>query len=99
MALERQAYRALEDIVGAEYITEEPVVLDTYCYVWANEVLFWDKFSARPVAVIMPETVEQVQAIVRVCNRFEIRCRAFASASRPPPSRHRRPCFPSTRGG
>ena len=79
MALERQAYRALEDIVGAEYITEEPVVLDTYCYVWANEVLFGDKFSARPVAVIMPETVEQVQAIVRVCNRFEIRCRAFAS--------------------
>ncbi len=79
MALERQAHQALEDIVGAEYVTEEPVVLDTYCYVWANEVLFGDKFSARPVAVVMPETVEEVQAIVRVCNRFKIRCRAFAT--------------------
>jgi len=79
MALDGQAYLALEDIVGPEYITQEPVVLDTYCYVWANEVLVGDKFSARPVAVVMPETVEEVQAIVRVCNRFGIRCRPFAS--------------------
>ena len=79
MALDRHAYQALEDIVGCEYITEEPVVLDTYCYVWANEVLVGDKFSARPVAVVLPETVDDVQAIVRVCNRFGIRCRPFAS--------------------
>ncbi len=32
MALERDAYRALEDIVGPEYITEEPAVLDGYCF-------------------------------------------------------------------
>jgi len=79
MALDRHAYHALEDIVGPEYITQEPVVLDTYCYVWANEVLVGDKFSARPVAVVMPEAVEEVQAIVRVCSRFGIRCRPFAS--------------------
>ena len=35
MALEREAYRALEDIVGPEYITEEPAVLDGYC--WSQE--------------------------------------------------------------
>ena len=32
MALEREAYQALEDIVGPEYITEEPAVLDGYCF-------------------------------------------------------------------
>ena len=32
MALKREAYLALEDIVGPEYITEEPAVLDGYCW-------------------------------------------------------------------
>lgn len=79
MAIEKEAYQALEDIVGPEYVTQEPVILDTYCYVWANELLVGDKFSARPLAVVLPETVEEIQAIVRVCNRFGIRCRPFAS--------------------
>ncbi|MEW6439807.1 MAG: FAD-binding oxidoreductase [bacterium] len=79
MAIDNEAYQALEDVVGPEYITREPVVLDTYCYVWANELLVGDKFSARPLAVVLPATVEEVQAIVKVCNRFKIRYRAFAS--------------------
>jgi len=77
--MDTQAYNALADIVGPEHITREPVVLDTYCYIWANELLVGDKFSVRPLAVVMPENTEQVQAIVRVCNRFGIRCRPFAS--------------------
>jgi len=79
MTIEDEAYQALEDVVGPEYITREPVVLDTYCYVWANELLVGDKFSARPLAVVLPATVEEVQAIVKVCNRFKIRYRPFAS--------------------
>lgn len=79
MPIENEAYQALEDVVGSEHITREPVVLDTYCYVWANEVLVGDKFSARPLAVVLPGTVEEVQAVVRVCRRFGIRCRPLAS--------------------
>jgi glycolate oxidase len=79
MTIEDEAYQALEDVVGPEYITREPVVLDSYCYVWANELLVGDKFSARPLAVVLPATVEEVQAIVKVCNRFKIRYRPFAS--------------------
>jgi glycolate oxidase len=79
MTIDASAYQALEDIVGPEHITREPVVLDTYCYIWANEVLVGDKFSARPLAVVMPDSTEQVQAIVRACSRYGIRCRPFAS--------------------
>jgi glycolate oxidase len=79
MTIEDEAYQALEDVVGPEYISREPVVLDSYCYVWANELLVGDKFSARPLAVVLPATVEEVQAIVKVCNRFKIRYRPFAS--------------------
>jgi glycolate oxidase len=79
MSLTREAYQALEDIVGSEYITENPEVLDTYCFVWGNELMDGDKFSARPHAVIMPETVEEIQAIVRVCNRYKVQYKAFAT--------------------
>ena len=79
MGLTREAYQALADIVGTEYITEEPAVLDGYCFMWGNEAIFGDKFSARPPAVIMPGSVEEVQAIVKVCNKFKIRYKAHAS--------------------
>ncbi|RJP65018.1 MAG: FAD-binding oxidoreductase [Candidatus Abyssobacteria bacterium SURF_17] len=79
MSLSKEAYRALEDIVGPEYVTQEPEILDTYCFVWANELIFGEKFSPRPLAVVLPETVEEVQAIVRACNRFGIRYRAHAT--------------------
>jgi len=79
MTLPTEVYQALEDVVGSEYITQEPVVLDAYCYVWANELLFGGKFSPRPPAVVLPGDIEEVQAIVKVCNRFGLRYRAFAS--------------------
>lgn len=79
MALSRDAYTALEDIVGTQRISDEPAVLDTYCFVWGNELIFGDKFSPRPPAVVLPKTVEEVQAIVKVCNRFDIRYRAHAT--------------------
>jgi glycolate oxidase len=79
MRLSKEAYQAFEDIVGPEYITQEPAVLDTYCFVWGNELLFGDKFSPRPPAVVLPKSTEEVQAIVKVCNRFGIRYRAHAT--------------------
>jgi len=79
MSMPREAYQELTNIVGPEYITEEPAVLDGYCFIWGNEVIFGDKFSTRPLAVIMPGSVEEVQAIVKVCNKHRIRYKAHAS--------------------
>jgi glycolate oxidase len=78
--LEPEAYRALEDIVGPDYISQEPAILDGYCFVWGNELLFnGDKFSPRPLAVILPGSTQEVQAIVKVCNRYGIKFRPHAS--------------------
>ena len=79
MALKRETYRALEDIVGPEYITGEPAILDSYCFVWSNEVVFGDKFGVRPEAVILPGSVEEIQAIVRACNRYKIKFKAHGT--------------------
>ena len=57
MALVRNIYRALEDIVGMENISEEPVILDSYAYQWGLEFKSagaCDRFGIRPEAVLLP---------------------------------------------
>lgn len=79
MSISDEAYQALKDIVGPEHITREPADLDSYCFVWGNELLYGGKFSPRPPAVILPGSAEEVRAIVRTCNCFGIQYRAHAS--------------------
>ncbi|RPJ63843.1 MAG: FAD-binding oxidoreductase, partial [Dehalococcoidia bacterium] len=94
MSLSREAYHALESIVGPENISEEPAILDGYCFIWANEVHFGDKFSARPPAVVMPGSTEEVQGVVKVCNRFNLKYRAHASGWEVPAISAREPFIP-----
>jgi glycolate oxidase len=79
MRLAKEAYQAFVDIVGPDYVTQEPVILDTYNQVWGNQFFFDEKHSARPSAVLLPATTEEVQAIVRVCNQHGILFKAFSS--------------------
>ncbi len=79
MKLSREEYQALEDIVGPEYITQEPVILDTYNQVWGNKFFFDEKHSVRPAAVLLPATTEEISAAVRVCNKYGILFKAFSS--------------------
>jgi glycolate oxidase len=79
MALKKEAYEALRDVVGPEYITQAPAILDTYNQVWGNKLLFDEKWSNRPAAVLLPGNTEEVQAIVRVCNRHKIPFKPFSS--------------------
>ncbi|NLE10938.1 MAG: hypothetical protein GX630_05485, partial [Actinobacteria bacterium] len=52
MRLTTEEYKALEDIVGAEYITQDPVILESYCQVWGNKLEFGDKRHHPPAAVL-----------------------------------------------
>ena len=79
MTLKKETYLALEDIVGPEYITEEPAVLDGYCFCFGNEVFLDNKFGPRPGAVIIPGSVEEIQAIVKACNRHKVKFKAHGT--------------------
>ena len=79
MALTDIEYMALEDIVGEENITRDSAILDTYNQVFGNKTVFDQKFSTRPAAVLLPGSTEEVQAIVKVCNRHRISCKPFSS--------------------
>jgi len=81
MALERDTYKALEDIVGTDNISEEPAVLDTYslhCFTKAIKGT-GDPFGLRPEAIVLPGSTEEVQAIVKACNKHKIKFKALST--------------------
>ena len=75
MAISQEAYKVLESIVGAEYISADPVVCEGYragpggyeCGLGYERVM-----TKLPACVIMPRTTEEVQKIVKVCNRYKV---------------------------
>ncbi len=81
MALSKEAYQALEDIVGPEYISDEPAILDSYCYQRSAELINPDQshFLTRAEAVLLPGSTEEVSAIVKACNRYKIKCKPFST--------------------
>jgi hypothetical protein len=74
MAFSDLAYRALQDIVGNENVTDDPVVCQAYSRVqWtADGVVQRDQIglAMRPACVVMPGSTEEVQAIFRAANRY-----------------------------
>lgn len=80
MALSREAYQALEKIVGPDNISDDPAILDSYAY-QMNAELKWhgSKFGIRPEAAIVPGSTEEVQAIVKTCNRYKIKAKPYST--------------------
>jgi len=83
MALLREVYESLQDIVGLDNITEEPATLDSYAYQWMAElvpdVTGGSKFFDRPEAVLVPGSAEEVQAIVKACNQYKLKFHVFST--------------------
>ena len=72
------AYQDLEKALGAENVSREPVVLDSYC--WQTLLNGGpDMWRPRPVAVTLPGSTEDVQAVVRICNAHALKCKAFST--------------------
>ncbi len=81
MALSREAYRALEDIVGADNISDDPSLCDSYAFQMLAETARPDQshFMPRPVAAIMPGNTKEIQAIIRTCNRYRIKVKPYST--------------------
>jgi glycolate oxidase len=71
MTIKRETYQALEDVVGPENISEDPVI--TYSYLGMSRGL------ARFEAVLLPQSTAEVQAIVKICNRYKIQYKASST--------------------
>lgn len=81
MGLSREAYQALQSIVGVERVSDDPAVTG------AERRAHKKESSLPPACVILPESAEEVQAIIRVCNRYML---PFSgTVTNPPPGRER----------
>jgi glycolate oxidase len=83
MTLAKNVYKALEDIVGARNISADPAVLDSYRYSLAHTAIhlgpFFDTFTPRGAAVLLPGSTGEVQAIVKLCNKYKIKFKASST--------------------
>ncbi|UCB45788.1 MAG: FAD-binding oxidoreductase [Spirochaetota bacterium] len=79
----KNIYKALEGIVGPENISDDPAVLDSYRYSLAHTAIhlgpFFDTFTPRGSAVLLPGSTEEVQAIVKLCNKYRIKFKASST--------------------
>ncbi len=87
--LEKNVYDALKRVVGARYISQDPAVMDTYGFQWCNEIESAQRgeepqrFGVRPLAVLLPASTEEVQAIVRLCNKHNVGFKALTTGMGP----------------
>ncbi len=83
MALTKKIYQLFEDIVGPENISNDPVVLASY----QNPINrasnhmgpFYDVFTPQAVAVLLPACTEEVSNIIKVCNKYGLKLKAFST--------------------
>jgi glycolate oxidase len=62
MTINNALYKALEDVLGPENISRDPVIKGTN-----------SQFKTSPefAAIVLPKDTKEVQAIVRLCNRYQ----------------------------
>ena len=71
MAIAKDIYQAFEDIVGSEFISDDPVIMYPYSWrsgLYASETHFTPRFELA----ILPENTIQVQSIVKLCNKNKL---------------------------
>jgi glycolate oxidase len=79
MELAKDLYRALEDIVGREYITSDLAVIDGYCFQPFSGAGTFQRFFTRAAAILLPGNTKEVQSIVKLCGRAGIKCKAMGT--------------------
>jgi glycolate oxidase len=68
MSLPEYIYKMFEGVVGSENISDRPHILAAYRHISPQD----GRKPASPDAVILPGSTEEVQAIVRICRRYNI---------------------------
>ena len=78
MVLEKTILKEFQDVVGAENINDGEVMTNAYAYNWCMEIFnYMDgkepiPFSPIPKAVVLPSSTEEVQGVVKLCNKYGI---------------------------
>ena len=73
--------KALEDIVGARFLSTEPCVRDTYAVFHSGSAVNRQNqvYTPRPAAVVLPKSTDEVARIVKFCNENDYQVKAFST--------------------
>jgi len=77
-----EAYKDLEEAVGPENVSREPALLDSYAFqsfAFLESIAEGNRWCPRPEAVVLPKSTEEVQAVVKICNRHKIKFKAHST--------------------
>lgn len=81
--LPREALQALEDTLGSEWVSEDRAVIETYSRFSVDSAGALRKHlkdpTVIPACIILPQSTEEVQAIMRIANRFNIKVIPFTN--------------------
>jgi glycolate oxidase len=80
MSIKKELYRALEDVLGPENISEDPAI--TYSYTPVTGTVMEPAMGmATPMfeAVTLPKDTKEVQAIVKLCNKYKTQYKASST--------------------
>jgi glycolate oxidase len=80
MSIKKELYRALEDVLGPENISEDPAITYSYTPV-TGTVMEPPMGMATPMfeAITLPKDTKEVQAIVKLCNKYKTQYKASST--------------------
>lgn len=82
MKLDKNILKEFQRVLGEENATDNEVILDSYAYNWCVEIITAmekrepSQFWYRPIGVVLPSTTEEVQQIIKLCNKFGLKFKA-----------------------
>jgi hypothetical protein len=68
----KTAYKAFKNIVGPEWLTDDPAITESYTKSGELQDTLYQRSHMPPGVVVMPKSTEEVQKIVKVCNRYHL---------------------------
>jgi hypothetical protein len=84
MAIPKEAYQALQSIVGPDWVSDDPAIVEAD-HIGGGAHGGGD--IRRPACSIHPETAKEVKGIIKVCNRYKLPF--SATTTNPPPGMER----------
>ncbi len=75
MSIKKEALNALESIVGDRYLSDDRAICESYRSGpggYEAGLGYERVMTTIPAAVVLPRTTEDVQRIVKICNRYKV---------------------------
>ena len=79
MALKKDFYQALEDLLGPENVSQDPVITESYSFPIRAAAKGKQEYLPRFEAIALPKDTAEVQAILQLCNRFKVQFKASST--------------------